>query len=143
MTTVDVFGEYVKSRLDRWGDEFALRKDCDYLGHQSKNMLQVLIEHKGEMPQRPTGFKPLEVDLQALTIEMIVSDIARDNVHVACALRGYYCGSGRRKIERFETALLLMESAGVRCKPNARGYMELIKLGEAEVRGALRMLAAA
>lgn len=143
MAEIDTFGLYVRTRLDGWGDEFALHNDCDYLGHQSKNMLQVLIEHKGEMPPRPTGFKPLEVDLQALYIEQIVSEIGRDRVHIACSLRGYYCGRGRRKIERYETALLLMDSAGVRCKPTARGYLELIKLGEAEVRASLRMSIAA
>lgn len=143
MAEIDTFGLYVRSRMDAWGKEFSLSHDCEYLGHQSKNMLQVLIEHKGEMPQRPTGFKPLEVDLQALTIEMIVSDIARDRLHIACALRGYYCGSGRRKVERYETALTLMNAAGVKCKPNVRSYMELIKLGEAEVRAALRMSIAA
>lgn len=143
MAEIDTFGLYVRTRLDSWGDEFALHLDCEYLGHQSKNMLQVLIEHKGEMPQRPTGFKPLEVDLQALHVEQIVADIGRDRVHIACALRGYYCGRGRRKIERYETALLLMDAAGVRCKPTAKGYLELIKLGEAEVRASLRMAIAA
>lgn len=137
VTEVDTFGAYVRARLDGWGREFALHRDCEYLGHQSRNMLAVLIEHGGEMPPRPVGFRPLEVDLDALHIERIVSEIGRDRVQIACALRGYYCGSGRRKVERYETALLLMDAAGVRCKPTARAYMTLVTLGEAEVRGAL------
>ena len=78
MIEVDTFGAYVRARLDAWGDEFALHRDCVYLGHQSQNMLQVLIEHQGEMPERPTGVKPLQVDLLALQVERIVSDIGRD-----------------------------------------------------------------
>lgn len=143
MIEVDTFGAYVRSRLDAWGAEFALHRDCNHLGHQSKNMLQVLIEHRGEMPERPTGFKPLQIDLLALQVERIVSDIGRDRVHIACSLRGYYCGRGRRKIERYETALILMSAAGLRCKPTARQYLELIKLGESEVRAALRIHALA
>lgn len=43
MGQIDIIGEYVRRRLEQWGEVFALHKDCDYLGHQSKNMLQVLI----------------------------------------------------------------------------------------------------
>ena len=93
----DTFGAYVRARLDGWGREFALHRDCEYLGHASKNVLQVLIDHKGEMPARQVGYKPLEVDNDALQVECIVSDIARDNVPMACVLRAYYCGSGRRR----------------------------------------------
>ncbi len=52
MTTVDTFGVYVRAELEHWGEEFALHRDCAYLGHVSKNMLQVLIDHRGEMPPR-------------------------------------------------------------------------------------------
>ncbi len=69
MTETDLFGAYVRRRLDRWGDVFALHRDCEYLGHVSRSMLQVLIDHRGEMPARPTGFKPLEVDAEAMQIE--------------------------------------------------------------------------
>lgn len=107
----DTFGAYVSARLEEWGREFALHRDCEYLGHQSQNMLQVLIDHKGEMPARPTGFKPLEVSQPAHMIELIVSRIAREQVDIACVLRAYYCGSGRKKVERYETALLLIANA--------------------------------
>jgi hypothetical protein len=142
MANLDTFGEYVKERLEGWGREFALHRDCDYLGHQSKNMLQVLIEHKGEMPGHATGFKPLEVDLSAQQIEDIVADIARDQPRHAAALRAYYCGSGRKKVERYETALLLIASVehvpGKRpTLPDVRRYMALLELATATVRGAL------
>jgi len=138
----DTFGPYVRMRLDGWGREFALHRDCEYLGHASKNMLQVLIDHKGEMPERPTGFKPLEVDPSALEIERIVTDIARDNVTLACVLRAYYCGSGRRKVERWETANLLIATAGAPVL-SQRYFLTMHDLGFAMVSGVLRGIALA
>lgn len=44
---VDTFGAYVRAEWGHWGREFALHRDCDYLGHHSKNVLQILIEHRG------------------------------------------------------------------------------------------------
>ncbi len=35
MGQVDTFGPYVERRLDSWGREFALHRDCEYLGHAS------------------------------------------------------------------------------------------------------------
>jgi hypothetical protein len=141
MANIDSFGEYVRDRLEEWGREFALHRDCEYLGHQSVNMLQVLIDHKGEMPPRPTGFKPLEVSLMALQIERLVSEIARDQVLLACALRAHYCGSGRRKVERYETALLLMAYTGNGREyvklPNLRQYLGMVEDGRTMIRGAL------
>jgi hypothetical protein len=142
MGTIDTFGEYVRMRLDEWGREFALHRDCDYLGHQSKNMLQVLIEHKGEMPGKAQGYKPLEVDLMALQVERIVSDIARDDRRMACVLRAYYCGSGRRKVERYETALNLIANAQPgSALPTLRQYMAIVEDGRNVIRGALIGLA--
>src|SRR3546814_2116394 len=69
VTQVDTFGVYVRDRLDEWGREFSLSRDCEYLGYQSKNMLQVLIEHKGEMPGKTQGYKPLSVSRTALEVE--------------------------------------------------------------------------
>jgi len=148
MGQIDTFGEYVKQRLEQWGREFALHRDCDYLGHQSKNMLQVLIDHKGEMPGKATGFKPLEVDLEAQQIEDIVADIARDQPRHACVLRAYYCGRGRKKVERFETALLLIANAERDMAqrpslPNDRKYLSMVEVATATVRGALIGLARA
>lgn len=94
MTQVDTFGVYVRAELEHWGREFALHRDCEYLGHRSKDMLALLIEHGGEMPPRVTGFKPMEFDLRAQRIEDAIADIARWNVERASIMRGYYCGLG-------------------------------------------------
>lgn len=145
MSEIDTFGAYVRSRLDHWGREFMLARDMDYLGHQSKNILQVLIEHKGEMPGRMTGFKPLEVDQDAHQIELIVSDIAREQRALACVLRAYYCGTGRRKVERYETALMLVANAagkGARL-PNVKQYLGMVVAGTDEVRNVLAGMARA
>jgi hypothetical protein len=91
-------------------------------------MLQVLIEHKGEMPARSVGFKPLEVDPEALRMEVVVSDIAKENPSVACVLRAYYCGSGRRKVERWNTANELMRRLGLRTISD-RHYLSLRNVG--------------
>jgi len=133
---VDTFGAYVRAELEHWGREFALHRDCDYLGHHSKNLLAVLIEHKGDMPGRAQGYKPLESDSRAQLIEDIVSSISGDNVAMACSLRGYHCGIGRRKVERFETAIMLMANCGQR-PVSSRQYLSLVELGFQRVRGRL------
>lgn len=139
---VDTFGAYVRNELDHWGQEFALWRDFEYLGHASKNMLQVLIDHRGEMPPPNVGYKPLETDARAQLIEDIVTDIAREQVSIACVLRGYYCGSGRRKVERWETANLLIATAGGKTI-SQRNYLTLCGLGTAMVRGVLMGMARA
>lgn len=142
MAEIDTFGVYVRRQLDHWGYVFSLSRDCDYLGHQSKNMLQVLIDHKGEMPGRVQGFKPLEVDQDAMQVELIVSDIAKEQRRLACVLRAYYCGNGRRKVERYETALLLIANVERDDRdnprlPNVQRYLAMVDIGTAQVRGAL------
>jgi len=139
---VDTFGAYVRAELEHWGRQYALHRDCDYLGHQSKNVLAVLIEHKGDMPGRAQGYKPLESDSRAQIVEDIVSSIARDNVAMACALRAYHCGKGRRKVERFETAIMLMANCGHRAVSN-RQYLSLVEMGFQRVRGWIEGLAIA
>lgn len=136
MGEVDTFGAYVRTQLDHWGAEFALHRDCDYLGHFSKNMLQVLIEHRGEMPPPNTGYKPLETDSRAQLIEDIVTIIAREQRAIACVLRAYYCGRGRKKVERWETANLLLANAGLRTV-GQRQYLVLHDLGFQAVRWSL------
>ncbi|XQA74617.1 hypothetical protein ACM9XA_03510 [Xanthomonas sacchari] len=139
---VDTFGLYVRAELEHWGREFALHRDYDYLGHVSKNMLQILIEHRGEMPPPNVGYKPLEIDLRAKRIEDIVADIARSNLPMACVLRAYYCGMGRRKVERYETAQMLLANAGESCM-HVKAYLELAKRGEDRVYGVLAGMARA
>lgn len=113
MGTVDMFGLYVAGRLEDWGRVFALHRDCDYLGHRSKDMLQVLIDHKGEMPPRPTGFKPLETPLEAQQVEDIIADMARADMSLACVMRAFYCGRGRRFHERRDTCNVLLREVGL------------------------------
>lgn len=139
MGQVDLFREYVKQRLDDWGDCFALHKDCEYLGHRSKNMLQVLVEHRGEIPARPRGFKPLEVPLLELEVEQIVSAISRENARMACALRAHFCGQGRRKVERYQQAcelIKMVEGPGSR-PPSVRQHFSLIQEGVDRVSASL------
>lgn len=142
MSQIDTFGAYTRAELDHWGREFALCRDFDYLGHQSKNMLQVLIEHRGEMPPANVGYKPLETDMRAQRVEDIVAGIARDQRALACVLRGYYCGSGRRKFERFETANLLLVNCGDRVV-SVRHYLTMHDLAFQRVRGVLEGIARA
>lgn len=131
----DYFGAYVRAELEHWGREFALHRDCEYLGHQSKNLLAVLMEHH-EMPGRAQGFKPMETDARAQAIEDIVTDIARTDINLACVLRGYYCGSGRRKEERWEQARQLLQLMGQR-PVSVRQYLVMVELGFQRVRGRL------
>lgn len=131
---VDTFGAYVRAELEHWGREFALHRDVDYLGHHSKNVLQVLIEHKGDMPGRAQGFKPLETDVRAQRVEGLITDISRSNNAMAAVLRAYFCGAGRKKVERYETCLMLLANAG---QPplTVRGYLEMAKRGEDRIYG--------
>ena len=114
MTQTDLFGMYVEERLQAWGREFAYHRDRIRAGgYRSKNMLQVLIEHKGEMPARPTGWKPEEVDLLAMQVEDIVREMMKAGERSAgWALRAYYCGNGRVGVERLDLYRALI---GRRC----------------------------
>ncbi|KWV17150.1 hypothetical protein [Xanthomonas translucens] len=132
----DTMSEYVRRRLERWGEVFALARDCEYLGHASKNLLQVLIDHRGEMPSRSIGFKPLEVDAEAQQIEDAVFEIARHAPALGWVLRAYYCGQGRRKIERWETANLLLTTAGL-AAVSQPSYLDMARRGTERVHGVL------
>lgn len=145
MGQVDTFGIYVRDRLDDWGTVFALHRDCEYLGHKSKDILQVLIEHRGEMPARPTGFKPLEIPPLALQIEEIIGDIARYDVERACVMRGYYCGIGRKAFERREVAEKMLRRVLGRddYRLTKSRFFAIHDCGVAEVRGALLAIARA
>lgn len=136
MSTTDLFGAYVSARLNQWGDEFALHRDCEYLGHQSKNMVQVLMDHKGEMPPRAAGYKPLEIDREAMQIEDIVADMARADVTLATVMRAYYCGRGRRLSERLETCNEMLVAHGA-METHRRAYVIMQQRGFDWVRGVL------
>ena len=102
------FDAYVRQRLRDWGYEFMLGRSCDELGFNGKNMIAVLMEHHGEMPSKPTGFKPLTVPEMEWQIECIVREIHQELPHLAIVLRAYYCGSGRISQERKEIAETLI-----------------------------------
>ncbi len=138
MKEMSQFDAYVRRRLEAWGDEFALHRDFELLGHRSKDMLQVLIEHKGEMPERSTGFRPLTIPPNEMQIEDIVHDIHADARHLAAVLRAFYCGRGRQGYERREIAeRMLGERIG------RRKYFVYHDLGFQRVAGALAALARA
>jgi hypothetical protein len=145
MGQVDTFGLYVRARLEQWGAEFALHRDREYLGRRSKDMLQVLIEHQGELPPKVVGFKPLEIDPLAQRIEDIVRGIARHNVERACVLRGYYCGMGRKAVERLKVTQSMVRR--VCAQPDYRlartRFFAEEEIGRAEVRGFLAGLSQA
>lgn len=106
---LEQFRNRVEALMRIWGDEFALHRDAEILGHKSKDMLQILVEHKGEMPSRPTGWRPEEVDLTALEVERAVCALVRaGGISEACCLRAYYCGRGRVRVERLATARMLL-----------------------------------
>lgn len=136
MTTVDLFGAYVRTRLDEWGEVFAYHRDREYLGHRSKDMLQVLIEHKGEMPPKVVGFKPLEVSPTAMQIEDVVREVFRVDKQLAWALRAYYCGAGRRGVERYEFFKALIGRSLSR-----KAYFECVEAATREVRSRLVRIA--
>ena len=98
------FDAYVRQRLRDWGHEFMLERSIDELGFNGKNMIAVLMEHHGEMPSKPTGYKPMTLPEMEWQIECIVREIHRDLPHLSIVLRAYYCGSGRIATERKELA---------------------------------------
>lgn len=138
----DTFGIYVRAELDHWGFEFALHRDVEYLGYASRNVLQMLIDHRGEMPAPSVGYKPLETDSRAQKIEDIVTAISKTHRSMAICLRGYYCARGRRRVERYETALMMLTNAGEPAM-SATAYLDLARRGEERVRGILEGLAMA
>lgn len=129
------FDTYVRRRLDAWGREFAFHRDFELLGHRSKDMLQVLIEHKGEMPPPNVGFKPLTIPPEPMQIEDVVRGIYRDASHLAVVLRAYYCGRGRHGVERLEQACQMLGERIPR-----RQYYLYHDLGFHRVAGSLRFV---
>ena len=132
------FDAYVRVRLDRWGREFNLYRPLPLLGHQSKNMLAVLIEHRGEMPPPNIGFKPLTIPIDEMQIEDLVREIHGDAPVLAAVLRAYYGGIGKQGSDRRELAESL---CGQRIKRQA--YFKYHDMGFHRVAGMLAALARA
>lgn len=133
MAEIDTFGATVRGMLEEWGREFALHRDCEYLGHKDKDVLALLIEHGGEMPPKVTGFKPIEISPRTQAVEDAVFRIARVNRTRATVLRAYYCGSGRRGDERLETCNALLAKMGEPALGRGKYFSE-VELGIEAVR---------
>jgi hypothetical protein len=130
------FDTYVRRRLDAWGTEFRLDRDADFLGFPSKNVLQVLHEHRGEIPERTSGYRPMLIPPLEWQMEMIVHDMNHAAGYMASTLRAYYCGSGRVGVERLE----LLESMLGR-KVGRRAFFQYHDLAFQWVSGALLTMA--
>lgn len=102
MSQTDIAREVVRERMEQWGLEFALDRDSVGIGFASTNIL-----HKMMKQGFVSGGTGLEIAADAQVIELIVTTIARKDMRVACCLRGYFCGSMRRKVERYEQAISL------------------------------------
>lgn len=109
------FDAYVARRLDSWGREFALDREFAWLGHSPKNILQIIIEHKGQIPRREGGYRPeVTIPPNEWQIECVVEQIHRDAPTLAAVLRAYYCGWGRQGIERRAIAEQLLKRKMIR-----------------------------
>lgn len=128
MPRVDTWKLAVESMLEQWGREFSLHREPDGLGFATKNLLYEVIRHAGP-PPRATGYKPLEINLQALAVEYAVMEIGRTDPATAWVLRAAHCSYGRRRYERFWKANELLSEAGL---PNVRlaAYLDLVTRGE-------------
>ncbi len=136
MSCVTTFDTYVRRRLDAWGTEFRLNRDGDFLGYPSKNILQILREHAGEVPERTTGRKPLLIPALEWQMETIVHDLHVDYPHLGWTLRAYYCGSGRVGVERLEALEAMLQR-----KVGKRAFFAYHNIGFHAVAGSLRAIA--
>jgi hypothetical protein len=101
--------DYVRFRLLGWRREFRLGREIEPLGFHKMNLLQVLIEHRGEMPSRVTGYRPLTIPPEAMEIEDIVHELHGVEPELAIVLRVYYCASGKHSTDRLLTAARLLK----------------------------------
>lgn len=124
--------DYVRFRLLGWGREFRLAREIESLGFHRTSLLQVLIEHRGDMPSRVTGYKPLTIEPDAMEIEDVVHDIHAADPELAIVLRVYYCGSGKHSTDRLDTATRLL-----RRRITRRRYYEAHAAGFHRVAGFL------
>lgn len=138
MGEVRITEEAVRARLERWGVEFAFHRDLEPLGHKSKDVLQVLNEHRGEMPPRAQGYAPEFVDRMALEIEELVARVHAESPEIAWALRAFYCGRGRRGVERLQLCQALIRwSMGKERAMSRRMFYLMVDVGMHRVWGML------
>lgn len=83
----------------------------------------------------------MTVDTRAQRVEDLVTVIARDSKAMACVLRARFCGRGRVKNERYETAQLLANAGEPMM--HVKAYLELARRGEDRIHGMLAGIALA
>lgn len=132
MSQTDIMRTAVRIRLEQWGLEFALDRDRSGIGFDSMNILYKMQMRRGLI----SPGRGADNTAEAQEIELIVTDIARVDLRTACCMRGYYCGSMRRKVERFEKALELATRHRIK-KFSLRTYLNDVEMGSAMVRIAL------
>lgn len=139
---LDTRTKEARDRLDAWGRYFRLRPFEPRLGHRDKNMLQVAVEHLGQIPPPPTGFKPEYVDAQAMQVEDFVRIIFDESPRAACILRAYFCGGGRKGVERLELARDLIRAVtGESMALDRRAYYQVVDACVQRVAGMLAAIA--
>lgn len=131
MSQIDILKEVTKVRLEQWGLEYALDRDVTGTGYSSTNILHKMMRHG--MVARGINH---ETAADAQEIELIVTQLARRDMRVVCCLRGYFCGSMRRKVERFDQALGLAAKHHIK-RFSLRTYLYDVELGSSLVRMAL------
>lgn len=104
MTNEWQIDERTLARLDEWGRFCLSDRGPSSLDFPAKNMLQVVIDHRGEMPAPTVGYKPEVYPPEAWEIETIVSDLYKSDRVLACVLRAAFCTRGRLRVERKEWA---------------------------------------
>jgi len=96
--------ERIKQMLEVWGREFSLDSAQE---PSEATLLYRLIEYGGEIPRLEGGRPPERINEQAYAIEQIVCEMYRTRPVEASVMRAWYCGRGRQKFERRETAEIL------------------------------------
>lgn len=129
MKTASMVEAYICARLDSWGREFALDKLYEPC---AQTVLYLLIKFGGEIPHVEGGPAPEVVDEKAWQIERLIALMNTERPIEAAVMRAYYCGRGRHKVERRETAEML---AGV--KLSTQAYFSAHDRGFAWLCGAL------
>lgn len=124
MSQIEAARDVVRRRLEQWGLEFALDRETAGLGYGSTNILHKMMKQgvitRGSLPG---------VAADAHEIELIVTGIARQDMRVACCMRGYFCGSMRRKVERFQKANELAERHRIR-RFSLSTYLNEVAVGQ-------------
>lgn len=124
-----ITGVYIRDMLEVWGREFQLFSESE---PHAETLLYKLVLYGGEIPRLEGGRPPERVNEQAYAIEVIVAKMHQTRPVESSVMRAYYCGRGRHKFERRETAEML---AG--CKISEREYFAAYLRALAYIEGAI------